>query len=184
LNSLCAAKHGKKVDRWSSLWNLGSVFMYASCIQNHEANRTVTSYHCLKTRVGGQKFGSLKTKWSKQNCSFTTTTLASVPLVDYIVNLKARSGGQALESWSGTRLFLRQELKASVNRTQLAGVSPGMPPNVQSPVHIHKPVAVPDGVNGKGVSSGGFSIMCRRQVGRRRIFVQTDTGRPWSFSEM
>ncbi|CAM6013712.1 unnamed protein product [Sphagnum balticum] len=51
-----------------------------------------------------------------------------------------------------------------------------MPPNVQSPVHIHKPVAVPDGVNGKGVSSGGFSIMCRRQVGRRRIFVQTDTG--------
>jgi hypothetical protein len=61
LNSLCAAKHGKKVAVELPLKSRESIH-YASCIQNHEANRTVTSYHCLKTRVGGQKFGSLKTK--------------------------------------------------------------------------------------------------------------------------
>jgi hypothetical protein len=53
---------------------------------------------------------------------------------------------------------------------------PGMPPNVQSPVQVQKAVAVPDGVNSKGLSPGGFPNVCRRQVGRRRIFVQTDTG--------
>ncbi len=67
--------------------------------------------------------------------------------------------------------------KESSNLVGVGGCQPpGMPPNVQSPVQVQKAVAVPDGVNSKGLSPGGFPNVCRRQVGRRRIFVQTDTG--------
>ncbi|KAL3700108.1 hypothetical protein R1sor_018130 [Riccia sorocarpa] len=55
-----------------------------------------------------------------------------------------------------------------------------MPPHVRSPVQIQTPVAVPDGTHFKGTGpSGGHSQMLSlggRQVGRRRIYVQIDTG--------
>lgn len=49
-----------------------------------------------------------------------------------------------------------------------------MPPSVDSPVQTQLPLPVPDGVLGSArIGSGGI---CTRPVGRRRIFVQTDTG--------
>lgn len=49
-----------------------------------------------------------------------------------------------------------------------------MPPSVDSPVQTRISIPVPDGVMGSGRSgSGGLQT---RPVGRRRIFVQTDTG--------
>ncbi|KAI5081374.1 hypothetical protein GOP47_0004557 [Adiantum capillus-veneris] len=49
-----------------------------------------------------------------------------------------------------------------------------MPPSVESPVQARIPIPVPDGVLGSGKKgSGGVQT---RPVGRRRIFVQTDTG--------
>lgn len=49
-----------------------------------------------------------------------------------------------------------------------------MPSNVRSPVQVQTPVAVPDGVHGG--AHANFASSCSRAVGRRRIFVQTDTG--------
>lgn len=54
-----------------------------------------------------------------------------------------------------------------------------MPPHVRSPVQIQTPVSVPDGLHYTGNHQGGSSIALNlggRQVGRRRIFVQVDTG--------
>lgn len=49
-----------------------------------------------------------------------------------------------------------------------------MPPSVDSPVQTRIPILVPDGVLGSG--KNGSAGMQTRPVGRRRIFVQTDTG--------
>ncbi|CAM6092758.1 unnamed protein product [Calypogeia fissa] len=54
-----------------------------------------------------------------------------------------------------------------------------MPPHVRSPVQIQTPVAVPDGLHYTGAHQGGSNVSLNlgsRQVGRRRIFVQVDTG--------
>lgn len=56
---------------------------------------------------------------------------------------------------------------------QCTWTGPGMPPSAQGPVQVQKPLAVPDGVNSQ---KGGFQKANRRQVGGRRIFVQTDSG--------
>eukprot|EP00249_Psilotum_nudum_P023566 c28924_g4_i1 orf=280-2058(+) len=45
-----------------------------------------------------------------------------------------------------------------------------MPPNAQAPIHLQRFMAIPEGV---GVA---VEVDSKRQVGRRRIFVQTDTG--------
>ncbi|KAG0579708.1 hypothetical protein M758_4G118800 [Ceratodon purpureus] len=51
-----------------------------------------------------------------------------------------------------------------------------MPPNAQGPVQVRKPVAVTDTVNGQSLGRSGFHQNACRQVGGRRIFVQTYSG--------
>lgn len=52
----------------------------------------------------------------------------------------------------------------------------GMPPNAPGPVQVRKPVAVADTVNGHSVGRNGVHPNACRQVGGRRIFVQTYAG--------
>uniref|UniRef100_A0A7I4EYQ7 1-phosphatidylinositol 4-kinase n=1 Tax=Physcomitrium patens TaxID=3218 RepID=A0A7I4EYQ7_PHYPA len=51
-----------------------------------------------------------------------------------------------------------------------------MPPNAPGPVQVRKPVAVADTVNGHSVGRNGVHPNACRQVGGRRIFVQTYAG--------
>jgi len=53
----------------------------------------------------------------------------------------------------------------------------GMPPNAQGPVQVRKPLAVADTVNGQSLGRNGFHQNACRQVGGRRIFVQTCSGK-------